>query len=44
MTDNEKILVIVKIAGFVQANPRPINDNKPPERPKALLRDLLNLF
>ena len=41
MTDNEKILVIVKIAGLVQANPNPSTESNPPDNPRALFNDLL---
>lgn len=44
ITDREKILVIVKIAGLVHANPMPKTVSKPPESPKAFFNDFLNKF
>jgi len=44
ITDKEKMLVIVKMAGLVQAKPNPNTVNSPPASPKALLSDFLNKF
>ena len=44
MTEREKMEVIVKIAGFVQANPKPRTDRSPPDRPRAFLSDLWKRF
>lgn len=44
MTDREKMLVIVKMAGLVQEKPRPTTDRSPADRPNAFLRDLLKRF
>lgn len=44
MTLNERIVAIVRIAGFVQTYPSPRIPNKPPESPKALLRVFLKGF
>ena len=43
MTDKEKILAMVRMAGFVQANPKPRTESIPPDNPKALFKDLLKL-
>ncbi len=44
MTDRENILAIVKIAGLVQANPRPSKPINPVDRPRALFKDFWKLF
>jgi hypothetical protein len=44
MTDKEKILVMVKMAGLVQANPSPSTVKSPPDSPKAFLSDFWNKF
>jgi hypothetical protein len=41
ITDKEKIVDIVKIAGFVVAYPKPRRPKIPPDNPKALFKDLL---
>lgn len=41
ITDNEKIVDMVKIAGFVVAYPIPNRPRIPPDRASALFKDLL---
>lgn len=40
ITDKEKIVDIVKIAGFVVAYPKPRRPKTPPDNPKAFFKDL----
>jgi hypothetical protein len=44
ITDSEKMLAIVKIAGLVHANPKPRTDRSPPDNPSAFFNDLLKRF
>jgi hypothetical protein len=44
MTESEKMLAMVKIAGLEQANPSPRTDSSPPDNPSAFFNDLLKRF
>ncbi len=44
ITESEKMLAIVKIAGLVHANPKPRTESSPPDNPSAFFNDLLNKF
>ena len=39
ITDKEKMLVMVRLAGFEQANPKPWTDSNQPANPRAFCKD-----
>jgi hypothetical protein len=44
ITEREKMLVMVRMAGFVQAKPKPITERRPPDRPNAFFKDFSKRF
>ena len=44
MTEREKMLVMVRMAGLLHANPNPKTESNPPESPRAFFKDLLKRF
>jgi len=44
ITEREKMLAIVRIAGFVQENPNPKIESNPPDNPRAFFKDFWKRF